>query len=65
MGTPPLCGACRSRPCKRKARGAGDGPLYYEWCAVCRDLAHLDVLEQQLDALDAARRGKHRASESE
>lgn len=64
MSRVPMCGACRTRPCKRKpSPGENDVPLYYEWCASCRDLAgldqlgaQLDVRERQLDAVATARR---------
>ncbi|GEM_PF-4045103 len=47
MSTPPLCGACRSRPRALKGQESGS-PVYYDWCAICRNLAGLDHLAVQL-----------------
>ena len=57
----PLCGACRSRP--RKLKSHVDGlPVYYDWCAVCRELAGLDRLEKRVR--DFEKRRGERVDES-
>ncbi len=37
----PICGACRTRPRQLKAHVNGV-PIYYDWCAHCREMAGLD-----------------------